>query len=68
MVYRLYTLIGIPLLTRPVGFNMSTMAKEVYDDALIDVVSASAVLTNDCLIKVCILPQPSQPRITLEYN
>ncbi|KAF8595869.1 S-adenosyl-L-methionine-dependent methyltransferase [Ceratobasidium sp. AG-I] len=33
------------------GFKMSTMAKEVYDDALIDVVSASAVLTNDCLIK-----------------
>ncbi|KAG8790826.1 hypothetical protein FRC12_010906 [Ceratobasidium sp. 428] len=33
------------------GFKMSSMAKEVYDDALIDVVSANAVLTNDCLIK-----------------
>ncbi|GAB1526517.1 hypothetical protein RhiTH_009684 [Rhizoctonia solani] len=33
------------------GFNMSSMAKEVYDDALIEVVSADAVLTNDELIK-----------------
>ncbi|CAE6396058.1 unnamed protein product [Rhizoctonia solani] len=33
------------------GFNMSAMAKEVYDDALIEVVSADAVLTNDDLIK-----------------
>ncbi|KAG8709243.1 hypothetical protein FRC08_018446 [Ceratobasidium sp. 394] len=33
------------------GFKMSSMAQEVYDDALIEVVSANAVLTNDCLIK-----------------
>ncbi|CAE6497417.1 unnamed protein product [Rhizoctonia solani] len=33
------------------GFNMSSMAKEVYDDALIEVVSADAVLTNDDIIK-----------------
>ncbi|CUA74805.1 protein arginine N-methyltransferase 3 [Rhizoctonia solani] len=33
------------------GFDMSSMAKEVYDDALIEVVSADAVLTNDDLIK-----------------
>ncbi|CAE6434378.1 unnamed protein product [Rhizoctonia solani] len=33
------------------GFTMSSMAKEVYDDALIEVVSADAVLTNDDLIK-----------------
>ncbi|QRV91882.1 protein arginine N-methyltransferase 3 [Ceratobasidium sp. AG-Ba] len=33
------------------GFKMSSMAAEVYDDALIEVVNADAVLTNDCIIK-----------------
>ncbi|QRV77095.1 protein arginine N-methyltransferase 3 [Ceratobasidium sp. AG-Ba] len=33
------------------GFKMSSMATEVYDDALIEVVNSDAVLTNDCIIK-----------------
>ncbi|CAE6479398.1 unnamed protein product [Rhizoctonia solani] len=52
-VYGKYFHLLLPLIipTAHVGFNMSSMAKEVYDDALIEVVSADAVLTNDDLIK-----------------
>jgi protein arginine N-methyltransferase 3 len=51
-VYGLCNPDGYDFLSSSLGFNMSSMAKEVYDDALVEVVSADAVLTNDDLVKV----------------
>lgn len=34
------------------GFDLSVMAEEVYEEAIIDIVEASAVISEPCVIKV----------------
>jgi type I protein arginine methyltransferase len=45
-----------PHVTR-VGFDLSAMAAEVYDDAIVDVVGEESLITNTVTVKVRSVPQ-----------
>lgn len=35
------------------GFNLSAMADDVYDDAIVDIVGSENLLSEPVIIKVC---------------
>ena len=42
------------MLIRVLGFDLSAMAKDVYDDAVVDVVGPQTVVSEPVVIKVCL--------------